>query len=124
MLSNNVQLCNKTILVTGAAGFIGSNLVMELLQSVETVNIVGFDNCNNFYDVSLKEYRLSEIEKMAGQYPNSKWTFIKGNLADKALVDRIFDKYKFSDVIIANRYNDDIADVLEKVYTRDLYFRD
>lgn len=99
MLINNVDLKNKTILVTGAAGFIGSNLVMELLRTVEPVNIVGFDSCNDYYEVSLKEYRLAEIEKLAGQYPNSKWTFIKGNLADKALVDKTFAEYKF-DVVV------------------------
>ena len=99
MLINNVELKNKTILVTGAAGFIGSNLVMELLRTVESVNIVGFDNCNDYYDVTLKDYRLAEIEKLAGQYPNSKWTFIKGNLADKALVDKTFAEYKF-DVVV------------------------
>ena len=58
--------------MTGAAGFIGSNLVMELLRTVEPVNIVGFDSCNDYYEVSLKEYRLAEIEKLAGQYLNSK----------------------------------------------------
>ena len=99
MLINNVELKNKTVLVTGAAGFIGSNLVMELLRTVESVNIVGFDNCNDYYDVTLKDYRLAEIEKLAGQYPNSKWTFIKGNLADKALVDKTFAEYKF-DVVV------------------------
>lgn len=99
MLINNVELKNKTILVTGAAGFIGSNLVMELLRTVETVNIVGFDNCNDYYDVSLKDYRLAEIEKLSENYPNSKWTFIKGNLADKALIDKTFEEYKF-DVVV------------------------
>ena len=65
MLTHNMELQNKTILVTGAAGFIGSNLVMELLRTVKSVNIVGFDNCNDFYDVSLKDYHLAEIEKLA-----------------------------------------------------------
>ena len=99
MLTNNVELKNKTILVTGAAGFIGSNLVMELLRTVEPVCIVGLDNCNDYYDVSLKDYRLSEIEKLAGEYPDSKWIFIKGNMADKALIDRIFTEYRF-DVVV------------------------
>ena len=80
MLINNVELKNKTILVTGAAGFIGSNLVMELLRTVEPVNIVGFDNCNDYYDVSLKDYRLAEIEKLSENYPDSKWTFINYQL--------------------------------------------
>lgn len=99
MLTKNVDLKNKTILVTGAAGFIGSNLVMELLRTVEPVSIVGLDNCNDYYDVSLKDYRLSEIEKLSESCPDSKWTFIKGNLADKALIDKIFEEYKF-DVVV------------------------
>lgn len=99
MLNQNVDLKNKTILVTGAAGFIGSNLVMELLRTVTPVSIVGLDNCNDYYDVSLKDYRLAEIEKLAEKYPDSKWDFIKGNLADKALIDRLFDDYKF-DVVV------------------------
>ncbi len=99
MLKKNVILKNKTILVTGAAGFIGSNLVMELLRTVGPVTIVGLDNCNDYYDVSLKDYRLAEIEKLAGKYPDSKWTFIKGNLADRKLIDRIFAEYEF-DVVV------------------------
>ena len=99
MLINNVELKNKTILVTGAAGFIGSYLVMELLRTVAPVNIVGFDSCNDYYDVSLKEYRLAEIKKLSESYPDSKWTFIRGNLADKDLVDRTFAEYRF-DVVV------------------------
>ncbi len=99
MLKQNVELKNKTILVTGAAGFIGSNLVLELFRTVAPVNIVGLDNCNDYYDVSLKEYRLAEIGKLANEMPASKWTFIKGNIADKALIDRIFTEYKF-DVVV------------------------
>ncbi len=99
MLTRNVDLTNKTVLVTGAAGFIGSNLVCELLRSVNSVNIVGFDNCNDYYDVSLKEYRLGEISKLASSYPQSKWTFVKGNLADKPTVDKLFADYGF-DVVV------------------------
>lgn len=99
MLVKNVDLKNKTILVTGAAGFIGSNLVMELLRTVSPVNIVGLDSCNDYYDVSLKEYRLDEIEKLSEQCPLSRWTFIKGNLADKELIDRTFAEYRF-DVVV------------------------
>ncbi|MBQ8881354.1 MAG: GDP-mannose 4,6-dehydratase, partial [Oscillospiraceae bacterium] len=86
MLTKNVDLNNKTILVTGAAGFIGANLVMELLRTAENVHIVGLDSVNDYYDVSIKHWRLAEIEKLAGEYPTSKWTFVKGNLADKALI--------------------------------------
>ena len=99
MLTPNVDLKNKTVLVTGAAGFIGSNLVMELLRTVDAIHIVGMDNMNDYYDVSIKEYRLAEIETLAAQYPNSKWTFIKGNIADKVLIEESFEQYKF-DVVV------------------------
>lgn len=72
--------------VTGAAGFIGSNLVMELLKEVHPVHIIGIDNMNDYYDVSIKEYRLQQIEKLAEQKPESSWKFIKGSIADKALI--------------------------------------
>ena len=99
MLDKNVDLKNKTILVTGAAGFIGSNLVMELLRTVSSVKLIGLDNVNDYYDVSLKEYRLAEIKKLSEQYPESSWTFVKGNLADKALLDQLFEQYDF-DVVV------------------------
>ena len=99
MLTPNVNLSGKTILVTGAAGFIGSNLVMELLRAVKDVSIVGLDNMNDYYDVSIKEYRLSEIEKLAKEKPESKWTFVKGNLADKALIEKLFEENGFSVVV-------------------------
>lgn len=90
---------NKTILVTGAAGFIGANLVMELFREVQPINIVGIDNVNDYYDVSIKEWRLKEIEAVAKVYPASSWHFIRGNIADKALIERIFDEYKPSVVV-------------------------
>ena len=99
MLTPNIELKNKTILVTGAAGFIGANLVTKLLKTVETVNLVGLDNMNDYYDVSIKEYRLTEIEKLTADYPDSTWTFIKGSIADKTLIDRIFTQYKPSVVV-------------------------
>lgn len=95
----NVSLEGKTILVTGAAGFIGANLVMELFRTVENVSIVGIDSCNDYYDVKLKEYRLGEIERLTEQKKKSSWTFIKGNIADKALIDELFVKYKPSVVV-------------------------
>lgn len=84
----------QTILVTGAAGFIGSNLVLELLRSMPNVKIIGLDNMNDYYDVSIKEYRLEQIAKSAAEHVNCEWIFIKGNLADKALIDKIFNDYK------------------------------
>ena len=84
----------QTILVTGAAGFIGSNLVLELLHSMPNVKIIGLDNMNDYYDVSIKEYRLEQIAKSAAEHVDCEWIFIKGNLADKALIDKIFNDYK------------------------------
>lgn len=94
MKKKNILLEENIILVTGAAGFIGSNLVMELLREVHPVHIIGIDNMNDYYDVSIKEYRLQQIEKLAEQNPESSWKFIKGSIADKALIDQIFEKYK------------------------------
>lgn len=99
MLTPNVELTNATILVTGAAGFIGSNLVMELLNTAENVNIVGLDNMSDYYDVSIKEYRLEQIEKLASEKEGSQWTFIKGTIVDKALIEEVFEKYGF-DVVV------------------------
>ena len=90
MKVKNVSLENKVILVTGAAGFIGSNLVMELLREVHPVHIVGIDNMNDYYDVSIKEYRLNQIEELVEKQESSTWKFIKGSIADKALINRIF----------------------------------
>ena len=89
----------QTILVTGAAGFIGSNLVLELLRSMSPVKIIGLDNMNDYYDVSIKEYRLQQLDKCAAEHADSELVFIKGNLADKALIDKIFADYKPSIVV-------------------------
>jgi nucleoside-diphosphate-sugar epimerase len=99
MLATNVTLTHKTVLVTGAAGFIGANLVLELLRGEEAVTIVGLDNCNDYYDPALKDYRLGEIAAEAEKHPASKWIFVKGNLADKALIDSLFAEYRFSVVV-------------------------
>ena len=89
----NIDLTGKTILVTGSAGFIGSNLVLELLKSESKATIIGLDNINDYYDVSIKEWRLSEIEKAAAESSCS-YHFIKGDLADRAVIDRLFADYK------------------------------
>lgn len=94
---NNLK--NKAILVTGSAGFIGSNLVKELLRTNEEISIIGFDSVNDYYDVSIKEYRLAEIKKLAESKPKCKYTFIKGNLADKALIEKIFTENKIDIVV-------------------------
>ena len=91
-MSMNLQ--NKTILVTGAAGFIGSNLVLELLRTASPVKIVGIDNMNDYYDVSIKEYRLKEIESLAASHPESAWTLLKGSISDRELVQKVFSEYK------------------------------
>ena len=83
----------KTVLVTGSAGFIGANLVKELIKTTD-YEIIGVDNLNDYYDVALKEYRLKEIESLNGDF-----TFIKGNIADRALIDSLFDTYKFNIVV-------------------------
>lgn len=88
----------KIIFVTGAAGFIGANLVKRLLQSEEPCQVIGIDNMNDYYDVSLKEYRLQELAKVAAA-SESRWTFIRGNIADKALIKEIFATYKPSIVV-------------------------
>lgn len=98
MLKINIFLNNKTILITGAAGFIGANLVKELLKTVDGATIVGLDNLNDYYDVSIKEYRLKELEKLA-KSSSSKWFFKKGNIADKRLIDELFAEYKFDIVV-------------------------
>ncbi len=99
MLPQNTLLKNKTLLITGSAGFIGANLVTELLKTQSPINIIGIDNMNDYYDVSIKKYRLAEIEKVAVEHPDSKWTFIKGNIADKALIEDVFTIYKPSVVV-------------------------
>lgn len=87
-----ISLDNKTLLVTGAAGFIGSNLVMRLFKDVKGATIVGIDNLNDYYDVRLKEFRLGELSKNVPE--GITWEFIKGDIADKDTIDDLFSKYK------------------------------
>lgn len=87
-MKTKVDLNNKTILVTGSAGFIGFYLSKRLLEEIKGVKVIGFDSVNDYYDVSLKEWRLEQLSK----YDN--FAFIRGNLADKELVNKVFNDYK------------------------------
>ncbi len=93
MLTENVCLSGKTVLVTGVAGFIGAALAERLLESVEEIGIIGVDNMNDYYDVSLKEYRLEALKR------HGSFTFVKGSIADKALMEAIFKEYNPSVVV-------------------------
>ncbi len=88
MVDFNVDLKGKTILVTGAIGFIGSNLVKKLFEVVPGITVIGIDNMNDYYDVRLKETRLEELSQING------FVFVKGNIADKTLVMDLFEKYR------------------------------
>lgn len=94
-----MNIKRKVILLTGTTGFIGANLAMELFKTQSPVHIIGIDSVNDYYDVSIKEYRLKQIEKIAAEHPESTWTFIKGNIADKALIDELFDTYQ-PDIVV------------------------
>ena len=93
-----IQLNNKTILITGSPGFIGANLVMRLLKEMQVGVIVSLDNMNDYYDVALKDWRLKQIDTVADK-SSVKHIFVKGSIADKALVDELFIKYKFDIVV-------------------------
>ena len=94
MLPYNIDLTGKTILVTGAAGFIGSNLVKRLLNDFEPIKVIGIDSITDYYDVNLKYERLKEIESLSKD-----WAFIKGSIADKTLIEKVFTEYRI-DVVV------------------------
>ena len=89
----------KTILVTGSAGFIGANLVLRLLGGGEAVKVVGLDNLNSYYDPSLKDHRLRVVAEKAQAHPEHSYAFVKGDLADKDLIDKLFAEHKFDLVV-------------------------
>ena len=97
MLPKNIQLEGTSILVTGAAGFIGSNLVKRLFKDMKSGCVVGLDNMNHYYDVSLKEYRVREIEGQERKEVD--WHFVRGSIADRELVNQLFADYKFDIVV-------------------------
>ena len=94
MLLNNINLEGKTVLVTGAAGFIGSNLVKRLFKDVKDIRVVGLDSITDYYDVNIKYERLGEMEALG-----CNWRFVKANIADKTLVDSLFEEEKFAVVV-------------------------
>ena len=95
MVQYNIDLTSKTVLVTGAAGFIGCNLVKRLLREHADILVVGIDNMNDYYDVRLKEERLQEIEALSA----GRFTFIRGSIADKVLVEELFSRHHFAVVV-------------------------
>lgn len=92
MLEKNIELAGKNILVTGAAGFIGANLVLSLLKTVNHAHIIGIDNMNDYYDVALKEFRLQQIHTLVEQ-TSSEFIFVRGSIADKSLAEELFETY-------------------------------
>jgi len=100
MLNKNIELEGSTVIVTGAAGFIGANLVLSLLGEYERIRIVGVDNMNDYYDVALKRHRLAQIATKAAEKTEAEWIFVNGNIADRELVFGLFEKY--SPAVIVN----------------------
>ena len=99
LILENIELKNKTVFITGSAGFIGSNLILELLKTQSPINIIGIDNMNDYYDVNIKEWRLEEIERCLENHKDSSYTFYKEDLANKEIIDKIFKKHK-PDIVV------------------------
>lgn len=95
----NARIENRNLLITGAAGFIGANLILNLVETISPVHIIGIDNMNDYYDVTIKEYRLKQIENAMEGKSRTTWTFIEGSIADKALINTVFRTYKPSIVV-------------------------
>ena len=91
---HRIDLKNKTVFVTGGIGFIGANLILQLLRTVEPITIVSVDNRSDYYDVSIKDWRLEQIRQEAAKHPTSAFEFILGDIADKALIDHVFARYQ------------------------------
>ncbi len=96
---NVIDLEDKTILITGAAGFIGANLVLNLLQDMKAMKIIGIDNMNNYYDISIKKYRLEEIERVASSNKKVIWKFVKASISNRELIQNIFQEYQ-PDIVV------------------------
>ena len=92
-MSDTLVLTKKTILITGAAGFIGSNLVRRLMELDGPMTIIGLDNLNDYYDVALKDHRLDQIDKLSKKHPEQNWLFLKGSISDKTFIDGVFKQY-------------------------------
>lgn len=95
----HINLQNKTIFITGSAGFIGSNLILELLKTQSPIHIIGLDNMNSYYDISIKEWRLKEIDKCVAEHVNSSYIFYKDDLANKEIINKIFKEHK-PDIVV------------------------
>ena len=96
---NNIDLKNKTVFVTGSAGFIGSNIILELLKTQSPINIIGIDNMNDYYDVNIKKWRLEEIEKCLKENSKSTYKFYQEDISNKEIIDKIFEDHK-PDIVV------------------------
>lgn len=99
MKTKNINMAEKTVLVTGVAGFIGCNLAIQLMNRINDIRIIGVDNLNNYYDIAIKQYRLKQIEVSVKKRKSAKWIFIQKSIDDKRIVATIFENYK-PDIVI------------------------